>query len=230
LIHVGNDVVDLCAPQAQGKTLRHMRKILTNDEMQIVLESRHPHSLFWIYWAAKEAAYKAMRKSNSDMVFSPKRYSVLIDFDINHGSVITPKGSVPVRIEVNKDWVHCIAMTDDAGCFEMVKSGIEHIDQGSFQNERTLADVESRAVRWAVRKILAESLCVKTDEIDIVRTADHHGKLQPPIVTINGLSSDVDISLSHDGRFVAYCIINENCSELVNIDFFTQRDAPIRLL
>ena len=45
------------------------------------------------------------------------------------------------------------------------------------------------------------------DVIDIARAADHHGKLQPPIIKINGVATDMDIGLSHDGRFMAYCLL-----------------------
>jgi hypothetical protein len=52
-------------------------------------------------------------------------------------------------------------------------------------------------------------LCVKADNISITRVADHDGRLQPPIVKVNGLATNIDISLSHDGRFAAYCFVNE---------------------
>jgi hypothetical protein len=209
LIHVGNDIVDLAAPQAQGKTLRHMQKILTPDEIDAVLKSGDPHSFLWMFWTAKEAAFKVFSKLFSGISFSPKQYSVIIDHATHRGNVISPFGSVSLLLQTSKDWIHCISTTDDSVFFNSVKSGVEAIDFSLFKDDCNRADVESNAVRLAARKNLAECLNVEPDIIDIIRAADHHGRLQPPTVRINGVATDMDmdISLSHDGRFIAYCFL-----------------------
>jgi hypothetical protein len=204
---VGNDIIDLAAPQAQGKTLRHMQKILTHDEIQAVLKSSDPHSFLWMFWAAKESAFKVLSKSFSGMSFSPKQYSVVIDHATHRGSVISSFGSVSLLLQTNRDWIHCISTTDDSVFFNSVKSGVETTDLSLFKDDCISPDVESNAVRLAARKKLAECLNVAPDVIDIARAADHHGKLQPPTVRINGVATDIDISLSHDGRFMAYCFL-----------------------
>jgi phosphopantetheinyl transferase (holo-ACP synthase) len=204
---VGNDVVDLTAPQARGKSLRHMQKILTDDELQMVLGSDLSHPYLWMFWAAKESAFKALKKSFCDISFSPKQYSAAIDLNTNRGVVVSPHGSVYVRIEMNKNWVHCIGVTGNAVFHDFIKSGIETIDHSIPTDDCFRADIESMTVRRAARNKLAQYLKVKTDDIDIIRSKDQTGKLLPPALKINGKNSDIDFSLSHDGRFIAYCFL-----------------------
>jgi hypothetical protein len=58
-------------------------------------------------------------------------------------------------------------------------------------------------LRYCVEQSLAKHFSLNFYQIKIKRTREN-GELQPPRVYVNGRKTDIDISLSHDGRFVAY--------------------------
>ncbi|KUG24292.1 hypothetical protein ASZ90_005889 [hydrocarbon metagenome] len=57
--------------------------------------------------------------------------------------------------------------------------------------------------RLCLAQSLAKHFLPDIHQIKIKRIKEN-GELQPPRAYIDGVKTDIDISLSHDGRFVAY--------------------------
>ncbi len=209
---VGNDVVDLNEPDNRGKSgdERFLDRVFTAEEREMIAGARSPDRLLWSLWAAKEAAYKAVSRGDPSVCSIPRRYPVHLDFpgslldgeaadeadSLLTGRVITPRGEVALRITVTDDYVHALAAgseADFAGIIQRVDRMDEVGDPGdpsAFVRSRLLAEISRRldcpVADLAVRKAPPGS--------------------EAPRVFLRGRPLAAEISLSHDGRFVAFAL------------------------
>ena len=78
---IGNDLVDLRAREASGKSgdARFVARVFTARETELIARSSNPDAALWALWAAKEAAYKVAKKLRPDVIFAHSRYEVIPD-------------------------------------------------------------------------------------------------------------------------------------------------------
>jgi len=216
LNHVGNDIVDLKAPEINGKALdnRFVQRVLNPDEQQMVLNSDHADCLLWAFWAAKEAAYKAVSKSFPDVSSSPRRYPVgfEVGFDsdqtlnILSGVVNTPHGAVTVKLILNENYVHCIGLTGPVNSLKSIVFGMDEISPEKIPGTDSVSEIESLFTRNLAKKHIASCFQVNEQDIQIIRQKEDN-RINPPMVYVKGKKQDIDISLSHDGRFAAFAFL-----------------------
>ena len=228
--HIGNDVVDLkdSASVKKSKDSRFLKKILTDDEIEIVNLSQNADTALWSFWACKEAAYKVIKKSHNEDSFMPRRWSVNIKLQStkHHASSSTEindsllnnsgqhnqpqtsyrKGqvSIPgiddvyVGLFSHPSYVHCVG-ADSLSTLDYLSWGIDILplrEDGQNGNPSSFA-------RQCLVRSLAGFLHLNAGDIKI-RRMKKKAVLQPPGVYIDGKKAAIDISLSHDGRFIAY--------------------------
>ena len=72
---IGNDVVDLRDPDADPTSFRPRfdTRVFGASERAAIDRDPRPGLRRWAHWAAKEAAYKALRRVDRDFVFAPSR-------------------------------------------------------------------------------------------------------------------------------------------------------------
>jgi phosphopantetheine--protein transferase-like protein len=201
LPYVGNDVVDLKEPANAGKSRdpRFLKKILTDAEIEFIKNAERPQAALWSLWACKEAAYKVKNKSFPDIAFIPRRWQVVfnkLQSDYSDSEVIIPeKGSVYIRLFSNIQYVHCVGADSFAVLDQLIWS-VEVLPE-----EKEISP--SLFLRDRLGEKLANNLSLNFHDIKIRRTKIN-GELQQPCVYVDGKETDINISLSHDGRFVAY--------------------------
>lgn len=164
----------------------------------------------WLFWAAKETAYKAVNKAGEGPAFIPKCFQVdlagipadLSSLDDWPGLVRTPSGEVHVRAEVTEDYVHVVGCTD-RDALKLVAACCAK--PGDDESELTPA-TESQLVRGAAIAALAPYLGAAPADLEIRRLPGVKG-LGPPLLYHRGKPAAVDLSLSHHGRFVAVAFI-----------------------
>ncbi len=208
MIHVGNDIVDLKAPVAIGKSTDHrfVNRVLTENEQKALNTASNPDTLLWFFWAAKETAFKAVSKYSPTITFSPASYSVTIDSaetGQKRGVVSTPSGSVHVTFLSDDDKVSCLGISDSQD-FNRVTSGI-----GKLSDQEAVSyDVSSDQVSSIVRKHAIRSIAGYFDlpiqYFSIVRHNGNSGYPGPPVVLFKSKPLQISLSLSHDGRFFSY--------------------------
>ncbi len=185
-----------------------MRRVFTPDERERITHARYPDAMLWSLWAAKEAAYKAVSKSTPGVSSAPGLYGVSYDSAMEEmisGAVSTPCGAVVITSFVNRDYIHCIGVAESPVGIRNVAWGVEQITTEGMLT----ADYESLRVREAAKKRLATYLHVEPTEIDVWRFPASSG-LGPPLVYCRGSRAEIDITLSHDGRFVAYAFVRHD--------------------
>lgn len=200
--------MDLAHPQAIARFEDHrfVSRVLTLTEQEKLRSSSFPNQCLWSFWAAKESAYKAISRSFPLVSSSPKQYEVFMEDirspSIFHGRVTTPKTPVQIRGTIDPDYVHCLGVTGKETDVQTIEIGIYPI----FKDKRgdiILPEQESLFVRERAKDRIAAYLKTDVSQIQIRRKiiANQPG---PPEVFVQGEKIPINISLSHDGRFVAF--------------------------
>ena len=197
---VGNDIVDLAEPENIGKSSdkRFCRRVFNPRELSLIANSDRPDSILWALWAAKEAAYKAVSRGDPSVCSIPQKYPVIIEADAGAladspliGNVTTPLGELPVQIFIDAEMVHVIA----AGTVDDLARIIFRVGQVDADN----AD-PPRFARKVLLEEISRHICCSVGDLSVAKE-----KRRPwaPFISFRGSRLSVDISLSHDGRFVA---------------------------
>ena len=256
---IGNDIVDLTSPDSIGKSRdrRFIARVFTPEEQEGIERSPTPDTTLWMFWAAKEAAFKAASKLKPGLSFIHRAFVVTQPRSADsrqvatsrptancprvlteeeslcslahhesarwdetgkaapillqqtngdtmaiqeRGMVITPAGPADVFFTLSPGRVHCVAAMKNG------HGGAPAATAVQVQEERRYGPFEpSAAVRRAAIHHLATVLKASPYYIDIRRDKTPHG-YGVPRVFIEGSRTDIDISLSHDGRYIAFAV------------------------
>lgn len=239
-VAVGNDVVDLKRTRIKdlASNERFLERIFSVHEREAIDNSDDVNLEIWSHWAAKEAGFKAISKVvsptppfvHADFRVSWPRKTSLLETStgsvIRGGTVSYDGLGAEVTVALWPDRVHATAFVRTPakpGVVE-IKTRVDLLDKpdsswsGSFQelmsrlSTRELGMVHSResaAVRVGARKDLATLLRVEEKRVEIVCGPGPSGKL-PPQVLIDGHPANADVSLSHDGRWIAWAVRANN--------------------
>jgi hypothetical protein len=200
--------VDLTDPGNIGKSRdnRFLQRVFTNAERECIAAAAAPDVMLWALWAAKETAYKIANKVDLLAVFTPRLYPVVLspgDYGpTRSGMVHTTQGPVAIRVSITPDYLHCIGATLLPSILDHVLWDIERLSPAKEGGDHD----PSMAVRRLAGRRLAALLDVPAVDIDIRRVQDID-KWGPPTTYFEGQPARFDLSLSHDGAFVAYAII-----------------------
>lgn len=210
---VGNDIVDLSLAGVLDKYQDHkfVSRVLAPCEQTQLANSERPDLLFWFFWSAKEAAYKALKKAFPQIAFSHSKFIV----DPFASQVRYHDEVVSIAWLQCNDWIHCSAIY---GKILPIKNRIQKIASLSYAlkdfSEQELLSIhssESAAVRVLAKKVLQEH---SIDNVQIVRKKLDR-KFAPPQAFFNGKAiRGVDLSMSHDGKYVCAAVIKSlkpNC-------------------
>jgi len=186
--------VDLSDPQADPRSIhpRFDQRILTDHEHHLVKSASSAHRLRWMLWAAKESAFKVLKKIDAKIAFHPQDFQVSIDslgrMSVHHNSLV-----LETLVYRAPQWVHAVTTSG----FKSYISG-NRMHSRVFELQSSEAEVDQSAeVRTFTRKTLSAWLGVSWQEVEIV-TED-----RIPRALKKGQALDIDLSLSHDGNFVA---------------------------
>ena len=187
---VGNDVVDLEDPEAVGAARRErfVRRILRPAELRVLERAREPDAALWSFFAAKEAAYKAIVRLRGGAPSAPSAYDVSCDL------ASVRLSELRLRLHVHEadgcGFIHAVAWIGARPEFGV---GVSRGDPG--------AEARTLAIRC-----VALTSGWPSSILRIVRDpqAGAWDGLGPPWLERDGVRLDACVSLSHHGRFVAY--------------------------
>lgn len=206
--------------------LRFLKKILTDTEIEEVRCSDQPDAALWSLWACKEAAYKVIKKQTSDAAFVPHRWSVClqrsssaIEQDGLHiarphpedenpsafaaGEVgLSDSRTIPFFLFSSTSYVHCLAADQS----DVLDKAVWRVVALPDDLDEKGADPSAFA-RSRLACALSTALQIDQARIKISRMPRKRGELEPPAVYLDGIKMNIDISLSHDGQFVAYAYL-----------------------
>jgi hypothetical protein len=193
-VSIGNDIVDLSDPETRHEGLhpRFDQRVFRSEErarLESSDSSRTRHVLRWALWAAKESAYKALKRLDPALVFSPSQFAVELPalsspVDTAVGQVVHGDQAFDLQVHLDGPSLHAVAgHTSTAGA------------QLLWKVDRALSDHGTTVRRLAATGI-ASALGLDSADIEITH--------RPPVALHRGRTLVTDVSLSHHGRFVAF--------------------------
>jgi phosphopantetheinyl transferase (holo-ACP synthase) len=195
--------------------LRFINRVFTHNEKKLIFKSANPNAVLWALWAGKETAYKIVKKTHPTAPGVPSFYEVRMVLEEGHDAtevtsanepissiVDTPCGRIHCRYFITRDYVHCIGSVDLPEVLDSIIWQVSRINPVSMMSQH----YESICVRDALKRHLSVYLDESPEDIDTRRVKDSNG-LGPPFVYVNDRKTNIDVSLSHDGRFAAYAFI-----------------------
>jgi len=208
---VGNDLIDFAAAHNRGRArqARFLERVLTAAEREWLALADDGDRGFALLWSAKEAAYKAAKKHDPALVFAPRRWPVEWDAAAARpppreaSVVVAVDARIAVRWEEGNGWLHCIAFL---GAARTIDEAVGTIDEWRAMGEppARARDGIVRAESVAARN-LAGHLLLRHGfaGIEILRSPCGPRPGPPQVVVGTDRLAGVDVSLAHDGRFVA---------------------------
>ncbi|MEN8180988.1 MAG: 4'-phosphopantetheinyl transferase superfamily protein [Myxococcota bacterium] len=195
---LGNDVVDLEDPESRAEGLhpRFDHRVFTSEERAGLAGSLAPDRDRWVLWAAKEAAFKALRRLDPRVPFSPRRFETRLPVQAGTcwGSVRHGSRRLWVRAEVGPCLVH--AVSGVAGEHGVPLAAVGPVPDGPNDPRRA-----SHEARRLARVGLARALELPTDALDFDRVA------RLPRLRVAGRATALPLSFSHHGRFAAFAAL-----------------------
>jgi phosphopantetheinyl transferase (holo-ACP synthase) len=200
---VGNDVIDLLDSEniRQGTDSRFLNRVCSETEIKWISQCESISHTALKVWAAKEAAFKVGKKRiRLDLPFSPVQWEVSRDLQ----TVLFDGHLFYLLMEESVDFIH--AISSNTQNFESVKKSIVHLHDVE-PIELTAGELESTHSEASIRvRQLAKVLLLKNgvqnpEVLRVKSTSD--SRFGPPLIYSMGAPTHTDISLSHDGRFVA---------------------------
>lgn len=186
---IGNDVVDLAHPGVQPGA-RHVRfdaRVFARAERDVLAASGAPDRLRWMLWAAKEAAYKVVKKLDATTVWSPRRFEVSLDANLA-GFVTHGSHKVPVWVEEDGSHIHAVA-----------SSAPMNADAQRWQVGQLAVGADDSL---AVRALAVAGLADLLGHDPAAFSFEREGRI--PVLCVDGEPAGVDLSLSHHGGFIAW--------------------------
>jgi phosphopantetheine--protein transferase-like protein len=227
---IGNDIVDLAEPGVAGKEHDHrfMARVFTPAERERILAAAAPTLALWKAWTAKETAFKIASKLRGGIVFAHRKFEVVPDTfaeperavgeAIGHWASVHFDGlEISVRWETALEYIHCVGQLVrgegvQAGGGSDAPRRPRRLLAGILQDGQALAGVLTSAEQASVHstaseraRLLARRLMDRWDlqGAEVVRLWRAWG-WSPPVISQRGEPvAGFDVSLSHDGRFVA---------------------------
>lgn len=192
---VGNDIVDLGDPESQRETLhpRFIARVFSQAEQRAIQSSPDAQTHLWLLWAAKESAFKVLKKMDAELVFTHRQFVVEVEHPRRGhtalGRICHGAHRLTMRASIRPGYVHVLAWlrdrpSDRSGVLFGVQSCPIHLDPSA-----------------AVRAVTASAVC-KALHMPPKALAIDHGK--PPRFVGPMDLTGLDCSLSHHGRWISY--------------------------
>ena len=216
-ITIGNDIVDRNTSEL-GAHGRFPKRVLSPQEQEFLTED--PDAI-WQFWAAKEAAYKAIKRIAPTTIFSPRTF----EFSPKEGSVRFQDISLYCRFIEDPEYIAVVCSNSP----ELLHSQDLHNWVGTVEEWNLNASrwgtpkrgLESRAVREMAASKISSIINIATERLDFdyVDVGDQKlvglSKPRIPTLTIDDTASDDLLSFSHHGRFIlASFVAGRHISEI----------------
>ena len=199
---VGNDVVDLRDPDNQPAAIHQRFDLRAFGETELDLlaatsgvETRH--RLRWTLWAAKESALKYLRQIDPDLPFRPRDFTVSLAAPAG-GRVAHREAELDLVLDVTPARIHAVAV-DSAGDRAAAARRVAKIgDERPAPPGEASKEVRRLAAREVGRLLGLPAMAIEVRaRARSAPRARHRGKVLP-----------VDLSLSHDGAWIACAVVS----------------------
>lgn len=214
---------------------RFVRRVFDDAERATISEAEDPDLELWAHWAGKEAGFKIISKLiGAPPPFAHRAFKVRWTDGVGvttspptrawfrEGWVTYEEHAARISVAHCPGSMHAIGfgVSSDHGLAPVLRPHLALLDSplslwaGSLETLRSrftpreLDAVYSRhsaAVRLGARSALAAALGVHEERLEIVCDPGPTSQ-RPPRVLLDGRRGKIDVSLSHDGRWIAWLL------------------------
>ena len=230
---VGNDIVDLKEPDNCGKSgdNRFLGRVFTPEERDRIVGAACPDKLLWAFWAAKEAAYKAVSRDDPSICSTPRRYHVALDDrimdqpfsdveEVTGGIALGGQGAgkaidvaagsedrLAGRVITPKGVAALRIMVTDEYVHALAAAGDGDLATLDYRVHRMDVEKEAGGASVFVRRQLLQEIALRLKcSIEDLKIRNEPLDRGAPSVFLRGRPLAAEISLSHDGRFTAFAL------------------------
>jgi phosphopantetheinyl transferase (holo-ACP synthase) len=231
--------------QGRSSDERFVARVLAPAEAAAVRRAADPDLELWCRWAAKEAGYKVVSKLIGapppfvhrafEPVWEEGRAVAPMAAEpevVRRGVVRYAERTVPVTVEHVGSTLHAVAHAAREGHPGRVSvvphvASLDETDVAWAASREELTSrltpreadavysLASAAVRVGARGELAALMRVDEARVEIV-CAPGPASQRPPRVLLDGRDAEADVSLSHDGRWIAWALWAPPMSETLS--------------
>jgi hypothetical protein len=195
----GNDIVALGAIDvARTRQPEFYSRIISPAELELYSRNFADHlpleHFVWLAWSVKESAYKFLKRSDTDLIFSPSKMAVnSLAFGDGHfyGTVRSGDHLLHSRSFISNEYI--FSMACETGDLSAMQYEIRRIGSAD-------ADEQSKAVRELLLDKLKDKFPAK--HLQVIKSP--HGW---PVITSAGEELPIPVSFTHHGCFVAYTFL-----------------------
>jgi phosphopantetheine--protein transferase-like protein len=210
-ISLGNDVIDFLDPDTVDlkRNIKFLNRVFTESELNPIQKNTNADTSddyrhLWRMWAAKEASYKAIKRLNPEIVFSPR----LFEFNSYNPSLQSGfvnyngknAGKIKIKFIENNDYIHALATIniEISDVFKNILFGNFNEIQEELKQKTLLESysMESSLCRtWAACRLID---LLGANQVNIVKN-QNQGNV--PEIWVDGKKTNHLISFSHHGRY-----------------------------
>jgi phosphopantetheinyl transferase (holo-ACP synthase) len=221
MYYIGNDIVDQDVSGTKHTDQRFMQRVFTENERRLILESSLPEIVLWCLWAGKESAFKIVSKLAGPSVFAHRRFqNRCFEYSLKNDTDVIARGQMEYqnnRLDVfyfgNVSVVHVFAhlpveQSDtkfraytDYTLFQ--KSSEDWRDLFTEAEKKSIRFPEAAGVRQHCKRAIAEKTGIGIQRLQIIRPSKQNIPY-PPYLLIDGKPCEIDISLAHHGKWLAW--------------------------
>lgn len=208
---VGNDVVDLRDPANQPSAIhaRFDERVFPDAEILRLdaLGAEARHHLRWTLWAARESAYKCLAQREPCTPFRPREMSVGLEGPLPgqpSGRVEWRGRELEIHVDCRAGRVHVVALEPGEAVPVAPVSALRRIALPSEPDPHTV----SAAARVLAATTVARSLGVSASGVRITTLPPTASGRAGPGALLDGQPLPVDLSISHDGGWIACAVLN----------------------
>ncbi|MDT0677019.1 4'-phosphopantetheinyl transferase family protein [Autumnicola musiva] len=183
---IGNDIVDLRLAALESNIYRPrlQGKIFSEEEQEVIRRAKNQENQFWLFWAMKEAAYKAhQRRFGLRRKFNPKIFECVftsLEKSTLQYSVFVEGYEYFIRSQISAEFIHCFALSPA-------------VKENKIQFFNKKVNLRKRLI-----SAVAKHFNLPVEEVKIYKDNYSIPQLIQGIQSIN-----IPFSLSHHGRFSA---------------------------
>jgi len=227
LLLLGNDIVDLTEAGVTDKShnARFVERVFSLEEKYAISVSENPDLTLWMFWAAKETAYKIISKITGPPVFSHKKFKATFRKQISKSKskfeVVYNTRQFQIELTTNINYIHAVGAHANTGerlnylLSEKVHQ-VTHSELKDWQNinrwlehftKEELVSIhyaESALIRFHCKELVAKELKIAPSRLQIIRPSKAR-RPQPPFLLLDNKQTEIDISLSHHGVWLGFC-------------------------
>ena len=183
---IGNDIVDFRTLEPPLHP-RYLERVFTPKEQHCIGTSVEE---LWVHWAAKEAAYKALKRLEPGLPFIPRKFELH-----RERSVVTQgKYELYAHCRLGPDCVHVSCVNHETFLTGSIQEWIDETQDASLEGPS--AEVRKLAIHK-----LAQHFQIHENDIIIYKQAAS----SVPYVSVRGVHFMPVLSLTHHGRFIGCC-------------------------